>query len=90
MLLAAEDGPRSALSVSESVAFSFSFGIRVRQVASLQPKPEALRSCTATKANRPEEFFDVDVARVDLLLKFILAVAGQEERGERELGPIHL
>lgn len=69
--------------------FFFS-GVRVRQVASPQPKSEALRSCTPTKANRPDEFSDVDVARVDLLLKFILAVAGQEERGDRELGTIHL
>jgi hypothetical protein len=67
--------------------------VRVKQAPSLHPKPEAIHSCTATKtkkANRPDEIFDVDVARVDLLLKFILAVAGQEERGERELGPIHL
>jgi len=69
--------------------------VRVKQVASPQSKLTALRSCTPTeakieKAHRPVEIPDVDVARADLLLKFILAVAGQEERGERELGPIHL
>ena len=32
----------------------------------------------------------VDASRVDLLLKYILAVAGQQDRGNRELGPIHL
>jgi hypothetical protein len=31
-----------------------------------------------------------DVQRVDTLLKFILATAGEEDRGNRELGPIHL
>ena len=31
-----------------------------------------------------------DTARVDLLLKYALAVAGQEEPGNRELGAIHL
>ena len=28
--------------------------------------------------------------RVDLLLKFIIAAAGQEDYGDREVGPIHL
>jgi hypothetical protein len=32
----------------------------------------------------------MNVDRADLLLKFILAAAGQEERDERELGSIHL
>jgi len=32
----------------------------------------------------------MNIDRADLLLKFILAAAGQEERGERELGSIHL
>jgi hypothetical protein len=32
----------------------------------------------------------MDTLRTDLLLKYILAAAGEEERGLRELGPIHL
>ena len=32
----------------------------------------------------------MDVNRVDTLLKYILLVAGQEDPGNRELGPIHL
>jgi hypothetical protein len=32
----------------------------------------------------------MDSRRVDLLLKYALAVAGQEDQGYRELGPIHL
>jgi len=33
---------------------------------------------------------DMDIKRVDLLLKYILAAAGQEDPGNREVGPIHL
>jgi hypothetical protein len=32
----------------------------------------------------------MDIKRVDLLLKYILPAAGQEDPGNRELGPIHL
>jgi hypothetical protein len=32
----------------------------------------------------------MDIKRVDLLLKYILAAAGQEDLGQREVGPIHL
>ena len=32
----------------------------------------------------------MDIKRVDLLVKFILTAAGQEDPGHRELGPIHL
>ncbi len=32
----------------------------------------------------------MDIKRVDLLLKYILTAAGQEDFGHRELGPIHL
>ena len=32
----------------------------------------------------------MDTKRFDLLLKYILAAAGQEDPGHRELGPIHL
>jgi hypothetical protein len=32
----------------------------------------------------------MDIRRVDLLLKYILAAAGQEDPGNREVGPIHL
>jgi hypothetical protein len=32
----------------------------------------------------------MDIKRVDLLLKYILAAAGQEDPGNREVGPIHL
>ena len=32
----------------------------------------------------------MDVEKVDLLLKYILAAAGQEDCGDREVGPIHL
>jgi hypothetical protein len=32
----------------------------------------------------------MDIKRVDLLLKYILAAMGQEDPGHRELGPIHL
>jgi hypothetical protein len=32
----------------------------------------------------------MDIKKIDLLLKFILAAAGQEDTGHRELGPIHL
>jgi hypothetical protein len=32
----------------------------------------------------------MDIKRVDLLLKYILAAAGEEDLGNREVGPIHL
>ena len=32
----------------------------------------------------------MDIKRVNLLLKYILAAAGQEDPGDREIGPIHL
>jgi hypothetical protein len=32
----------------------------------------------------------MDVSRIDLLLKYTVAAAGQEDAGKRELGPIHL
>jgi hypothetical protein len=32
----------------------------------------------------------MDIRRVDLLLKYILTAAGQEDPGQQELGPIHL
>jgi len=32
----------------------------------------------------------MDIKRVDLLLKYILTAAGQEDLGQQELGPIHL
>jgi hypothetical protein len=32
----------------------------------------------------------MDIYKVDLLLKYILAAAGQEGYGNREVGPIHL
>jgi len=32
----------------------------------------------------------MDAARLDLLLQYALAAAGQEDPGQRELGPIHL
>jgi hypothetical protein len=32
----------------------------------------------------------MDINKVDLLLKYILAAAGQEDYGNREVGPIHL
>jgi hypothetical protein len=32
----------------------------------------------------------MNINKVDLLLKYILAVAGQEDYGNREVGPIHL
>jgi hypothetical protein len=32
----------------------------------------------------------MDIKRVDLLLKYILLAAGEEDPGRRELGPIHL
>ena len=32
----------------------------------------------------------MDIKKVDLLLKYILAAAGQEDPGHREVGPIHL
>ncbi|MGA3085722.1 MAG: hypothetical protein ABSE95_13150 [Thermodesulfobacteriota bacterium] len=32
----------------------------------------------------------MDIKKVDLLLKYILAAAGQEDYGNREVGPIHL
>jgi hypothetical protein len=42
---------------------------------------------TRTFFNRAEE---MDVNKVDLLLKYALAAAGQEDPGNREVGPIHL
>jgi hypothetical protein len=32
----------------------------------------------------------MDINKVDLLLKYILAIAGREDYGNREVGPIHL
>jgi hypothetical protein len=32
----------------------------------------------------------MDIKKVDLLLKYILAAAGQEDYGNREVRPIHL
>jgi hypothetical protein len=32
----------------------------------------------------------MDVKKVDLILKYILAAAGQEDFSNREVGPIHL
>jgi hypothetical protein len=32
----------------------------------------------------------MDINKVDLLLKYILAATGQEDFGNREVGPIHL
>jgi hypothetical protein len=32
----------------------------------------------------------MDVARIDLMLRYILATAGEEDAGNRELGPLHL
>jgi hypothetical protein len=32
----------------------------------------------------------MDINKVDLLLKYILATAGQEDLGNREVGPVHL
>lgn len=32
----------------------------------------------------------MDINKVDLLLKYILTAAGQEDSGHREVGPIHL
>jgi hypothetical protein len=32
----------------------------------------------------------MDINKIDLLLKYILAAAGLEDLGNREVGPIHL
>jgi hypothetical protein len=32
----------------------------------------------------------MDINKVDLLIKYILAAAGQEDYGNREVGPFHL
>jgi hypothetical protein len=37
-----------------------------------------------------EGFRKMDINKVDLLLKYILAAAGREDYGNREVGPIHL
>jgi hypothetical protein len=35
-------------------------------------------------------FRKMDINKVELLLKYILVAAGQEDLGNREVGPIHL
>jgi hypothetical protein len=42
------------------------------------------------KASSSEGIRKMDINKVDLLLKYILAAAGQEDYGNRKVGPFHL
>ncbi len=45
---------------------------------------------TQRRTLRRQEHQKMDINKVDLLLKYILAAAGEEDFGNREVGPIHL